>query len=228
MSIPPQSLANVFRSPLDAAHSASGARWHTDDTIHVVADYGETELERRQAFGHLALLDLSPLPRFGLKGTAIQTWLADRAFVVGPIPNLAYEQEDGCLAARLSKKELLFLCQPAQPGMFIQYDYFSPGRDCYVIRRRDTHYWFALTGEKASTLLAKLCGVDFSPCAFANHQVAQTQVARTSAIVVRSDVQETPCYYLLGDNSYCTYMWACLLDAMQEYEGSMLGTRAIG
>jgi sarcosine oxidase gamma subunit len=73
-------------------------------------------------------------------------------------------------------------------------------------------------------MLAKLCGIDFNPDEFAVHRVAQTQVAGTSAIVVRNDIPERPRYYLLGDSSMKDYMWACLLDAMSEYEDRLPGT----
>jgi len=174
----------------------------------------------------LRLQDLSALPRFGLKGANMQAWLDARSFTVGQTSNRAYPQDNGCLAARLSPGELLFLCDPERPALSVDHDYFSPGRNCYTVRRQDSHYWFAITGKKSPSLLAKLCGVDFDPHAFTDGQVAQTQVARTSAIVVRNDIQERLCYYLLGDSSYFTYMKDCVLDAMHEYGGRILATRA--
>ena len=181
--------------------------------------------EHRLAVSRLALLDLSALPRFGLKGINLQAWLDTRGFNVGGVSNQAYPQSDGALAARLSPGELLFLCDPARPLMSADHDYFKPGRDYYMIRRQDSHYWFAITGEKAPSMLAKLCGVNFDPLVFENHRIAQTQVAHTSAIVVRCDFEGTLCYYLLGDSSYFTYIKDCVRDAMQEYEGRMPATK---
>lgn len=174
-------------------------------------------LKRNQAFSELTLQNLSALPRFGLNGVNKQTWLDAHDYCVGDLSNRAYPQVDGCLAARLSPGELLFLCDPAHPKMSVDHDYFSPGRDCYMTRRQDSHYWFAITGRKAPSMLAKLCGVNFDSDRFDNYRVAQTQVARTSAIVVRNDIQKTLCYYLLGDNSYFTYMQNCLMDAVPKY-----------
>lgn len=180
-----------------------------------------TGLEHSE-LSHLALLDLSPLPRFGLKGVSMQAWLDDRGFTVGEVSNRAYPQNDGSLVARLSPAELLFLCDPEHPLMSADHDYLRPGRDCYMIRRQDSHFWFAITGEKAPSMLAKLCGVNFDPQAFDHHRLAQTQVARISAIVVRSDIGGILCYYLLGDNSYHAYMKGCIRDAMQEFEGRLI------
>jgi len=227
MSQPQRTQPTAFRSILEKAHAGAAAQWEVVNDSRVVSTCGETELERMQAFNRLALLDLSPLPRFGLKGLNTSTWLASHDFRVAETPNWAYPQDDGCLVARLSQRELLFLCDPAHPSMSADHPYFTPGRDCYTIRRQDTHYWFALSGAMAPPMLAKLCGVNFAAPAFANHRVAQTQVAGTSAIVVRHDMRERLAYYLLGDSACCTFMWNCLVDAMQEYDGRMLGVLAL-
>ncbi len=182
--------------------------------------------EQKQAASRLALLDLSALPRFGLKGINQQAWLDTRGFKVGGVSNQAYPQSEGALAARLSPGELLFLCDPARPLMSADHDYFKPGQDCYLIRRQDSHYWFAITGAKAPSMLAKLCGVNFDPPDFDNHRIAQTQVAHTSAIVVRCDFERTLCYYLLGDNSYFAYIKDCVQDAMQEFGGAILAIKS--
>ena len=98
---------------------------------------------------------------------------------------------------------------------------------CYAVRRQDSHYWFALTGASSPSTFAKLCSVDLSPDHFADHAVAQTSVARTSAVIVRHDINGTLCYYLLGDSSTILYIWTCLTDAMNEFDGQVLGARAL-
>jgi sarcosine oxidase subunit gamma len=177
--------------------------------------------ELSQSFSSLTLQDFSALPRFGLKGINTQAWLKTHNYCIGDESNKAYPQDDGCLVARLSRQELLFLCDPEHPVLSVDLDYFTPGRDCYPIRRQDSHYWFAISGKDGPTMLAKLCGVNFEADSFDNHRVAQTQVASTSAIVMRNDCRKSLCYYLLGDNSYCTYMKRCVLDAMEEFGGRM-------
>ncbi len=76
-------------------------------------------------------------------------------------------------------------------------------------------------------MLAKLCGVDLSPDTFADYSVAQTSVARTGAVIVRHDIKGTLWYYLLGESSSSLYMWTCLIDVMNEYDGQILGLRAL-
>ena len=163
------------------------------------------------------LLDHSLLPRFGLKGSNIHDWLDEHGYQVGATANQAYHQNDGSLVARLSARELLFLCDSTRPDLPMDHDYFSPGLDCYTIRRHDSHYWYAISGRYTDDLLATLCGVDFDPGVFANKQVAQTRIASTSVIAIRHDDGYTLRYNLLGDRSYAVYMWKCLQEAMLEF-----------
>jgi len=181
---------------------------------------------KNTASSRLVVSDLSPLPRFGLKGIDTGPWLEEHDCQVGQTSNRAYPQTHGNLVIRLSPGELLFLCDPENPELNTDHDYFLPGRNCYPIRRQDSHYWFALSGQSTDKMLAKLCGVDFNPEKFANHRVAQTRVAATGAIVVRHDRLNNLCYYLLGDQSYAQYMMNCLRDAMQEFGGIEAGIEA--
>ncbi len=47
-------------------------------------------------------------------------------------------------------------------------------------------------------------------------------VARRSAVIVRHDIEEVLCYYLLGDNSTVLYLWTCLVNANKEFDGQIL------
>jgi sarcosine oxidase subunit gamma len=76
-------------------------------------------------------------------------------------------------------------------------------------------------------MLAKVCAVNFAYSSFRSGRIAQTQVAKTSAIVVRNDLGQTPLYHLLGDSSLACYLWACLVDAMGEFRGQILGVQAL-
>ena len=131
--------------------------------------------------------------------------------------NRAYLQSDGTLVARLSPGELLLLADPFVPSDEMMVFSLEDDYQCYSVRRQDSHYWFSLAGALCSDMFAKLCGVDLSGANFPNHSIAQTSVARTSAIIVRHDSGYTPCYHLLGESSTSRYMWSCLVDALNEY-----------
>jgi len=165
----------------------------------------------------LSLLDLSELPRSGIKGEDLSSWAVSNAMTIGDASNRAYPQSDGSLVVRLSPGELLLLADSSKPRDLLAEDEFQASYKCYPVRRRDSHYWFSLCGEQSSEMFAKLCAVDLSAKSFANHSVAQTSVARSSAIIIRHDAGDRKHYYLLGDSSMAQYMLSCLNDAMAEY-----------
>lgn len=219
-------MSGAFRSLLDAVHDDSGANWQQRGDDRVVADFGETEQERLLAFARLALIDLSPLPRLGYKGTRVTDWLETQQLPFSAQANRAMVQADGSLLGRLASNEFLWLADPACPGQVPGAETPASGREYYSVNRRDSHYWFALSGELSASMLARLCGVNFASTSFESGRIAQTQVAKTSAIVIRNDFGQTPLYHLLGDSSLVCYLWACLVDAMGEFRGQLLGVSA--
>ena len=84
-----------------------------------------------------------------------------------------------------------------------------------------------VAGEHSATLFAKICGVDLRPQHFADGQIAQTSVAKMSALVARADQGRTLAYHLLCDSASANYMWDCLLDAAAEFGGGPVGLRAM-
>ncbi len=169
------------------------------------------------------LSNLSFLPRAGIKGKDLSPWIQARNYEIAAECNRSYLQHDGVLAARLSPGELLLLCNPAEPTTDVMEWYAADATyQCYPVRRQDSHYWFAVKGTRAPELFAKVCGVNLSHEAFENHSVAQTSVARTSAVIVRNDVDDVLNYYLLGDISTLQYMKRCLNDAMREFNGQVI------
>lgn len=205
----------------------------------IVLDFGhpdgETEAARR-----LGLADLSPLPRAGFKGAGTVEWLAGKKLTVPGESNRAVRQKNGALAARLAPAEVLVLgglgsnvgslpktlsaAWAAEP---------SPSATArgYPVPRQDSHAWFLLTGESAAAMFAKLCAVDLRPGKFDDLAIAQTSVARISAIVIRDDRGKTPAFHLLADSASAAYLWDVLRDAMAEFEGRLMGltaARALG
>ena len=170
----------------------------------------------------LSLIDLSALPRAGIKGKDLSPWIDAKGYEIGITANRAYPQHDGVLIARLSPAELMLFSNPLEPSPGAITNSLAQTYKCYAVRRQDSHYWFALTGACSPAMFAKLCGVDLSPDNFADHAVAQTSVARASAFIVRHDLDGTLCYYLLGDSSTIRYMWTCLIDAMNEFDGQVV------
>ena len=73
-----------------------------------------------------------------------------------------------------------------------------------------------LDGPKAGEVLAKGCGLDLHPRAFAPGRCAQTLLARAQVIIQQTD--QAPTYRLYVRPSYAAYLASWLMDAMREYQ----------
>ncbi len=183
----------------------------------------------------LALVDLSVLPRTGFKGNGAVEWLLAQGLRVGPDSNVAYRQSGGTLAARLAPSEVFLLDDLDGEGRLVArldkawaWGAERPRQPIgYPMPRTDSHCWFAVAGAYAPVMFAKICGVDLRPEKFAQGRIAQTSVAKMSAIVIRDDRGETPAYHLLADSASAEYLWTCVADAMAEFGGAPVGLLAL-
>lgn len=222
--------------------AAAGARFGDCNGAAAALDFGDPEGEAVVA-RHLGLADLSPLPRSGFKGAGTADWLAGQGLMVPADSNRAARQADGLLAARLAPGEILLLGGlGGDAGPVTRLDEAwragplpPPSPRGFPVPRADSHAWFLLSGSFAAASFAKLCGVDLRPHKFASLAIAQTQVARISGIIIRDDLAgppggeggATPAYHLLADSASAGYLWDCLLDAMDEFQGRPVGLTAL-
>jgi sarcosine oxidase, subunit gamma len=196
------------------------------------ADSGDAALAERPtpSDARLKLIDLSVLPRWGLKGSGVAAWLGRNGAVLPGSDNRAELQADGAVIARLSPAEALILAPIyAQASLADAIGRLPPeGEDaCYPVARRDSHCCFVVTGDDAARMFAKLCAVDLAPDRFAPGQIAQTSVARLASIVIRNDIAGALSFILLAESASAEYLWDCLLDAMAEFGGSVCGTETL-
>lgn len=214
------------RGALHHRHAAAGAQFADSG---VPLSFGGSD--EGAAAQRLGLADLSLLPRGGYKGTGAPAWLRQQGVTLPPQPNQAVAQDDGTLVAALSPQEHLLLSPltAAADGLCQQLAgcwSLDNAAQCYQLPRADSHCWFAVCGDYAVDVLAKLCGVDLRPRHFAAHAVAQTSLARLNAIVIRLPA-EPALFYLLADNPSADYLWDCLLDAMAEFDGAVVGLNTL-
>ncbi|NVF15648.1 sarcosine oxidase [Vreelandella maris] len=226
------------RTPLYHLHQANqpnATGWQHLGGYAIKAGQDETQVEPTTVAPACGLTDLSALARVGLRGKKAATILSEKHYQLPAAPNQALRQEDGSLVAKLSASEYLLLGSFADDGERISRDELAWQAaerahrlpDAYLLPRQDTHAWLALTGSHASDVMAKLCGVDLSPKAFAPGHVAQTSVARANAIIINASQADLSCLYLLVDSASACYFWPILLDAMQEFEGKELNIMAL-
>jgi sarcosine oxidase subunit gamma len=177
------------------------------------------------------LCDLSVLPRWGLKGRDAFPWLTQQGALAPSGDNRARAQADGSLIARLAPGEALILSAwpDGRASLAEAIEGLPPeGRGaCYPMLRRDSHSWFVLTGTDAPWTFAKLCGVDLAADQFPDGSIAQTSVARLTAIVIRHNLAGTIGFSLLAESASAEYLWDCLLDAMAEFSGRVASIESL-
>jgi sarcosine oxidase subunit gamma len=191
------------------------------------ADGGdEVALARR-----LGLADLSPLARTGFKGRDTPDWLVTQQVAIPDEPGQARRQSDDALVLRLSADEHVIVSdlrtRSELPATLDAEWQLSAERMCYHMPRADSYCWFAISGECATEMLAKVCGVDLRLDKFDDGRIAQTSLARINAVIVRNDLGTTPAFYVLADSASADYLWPCLIDAMKEFEGGIVGLAAL-
>ncbi len=180
------------------------------------------------AHAGIVLGDLSLAPRCGFKGRHTLDWLRGQKIVVSDENNRATRLGEVGLTCRLADNEALILSDAGTVDRLDAACAREVPFGCYTMPRADSHAWFRIAGGDAARMLAKLCGVDLRPRSFDDLEIAQTIVARLSAIVVRDDIGETLAYHLLADSASALYLWDCVVEAMAEFDGVVAGAEALG
>jgi len=180
---------------------------------------------------NLGVADLSLLPRTGYKGAEALDWLDKQGTEIGAQCNKAFEQTDGSLCAKLAPSEALILSPlsglskvvPVLKAAWAK----GTNQRAYEVMREDANFEFIITGDLSADMFAKICGVNLSPSHFSAFDITQTSVARSNCILIRCDVGNTLAFRMLGDSASAEYILECLLDAMAEFGGSLVGQDAL-
>lgn len=177
----------------------------------------------------VVLRDLSPLRRTGFKGADTAKWLAAQGLAFGAAHNRAYPQPDKSLLARLSPGEFLLLGGRDGGAGLVEtleaaWSWQAELGLCFPVPRQDSHCWFRLSGPACPRMFAKICAIDLRPHKFADGAIAQTSIARLNGILIR----QGECFHLLADSASAEYLWGCLIDAMEEFGGSVAGIASLG
>jgi sarcosine oxidase subunit gamma len=70
-------------------------------------------------------------------------------------------------------------------------------------------------------MFAKLCAVDVAADRCPDGSVAQTSIARLSAIMIRNDIAGALAFSVLAESASAEYLWDCVIDAMAEFPGTI-------
>ena len=219
------------RSPVYRELKDAGARFVESYGGAVAEDFGKVSHDEVDIAKNLAISDFSLLPHFGFKGRQAVDWLRLQGLHIGDQDNVAYRQSDGALAAKLAPREVLLIGDVAGRSdlcaRFVENMSIDDEVEAFPVPRGDGYFWFLISGKFAGAMFAKICGVDLRPKYFGELEIAQTSVARMNVVVVRCDLGETLAYQVLGDVASASYLWSCLLEAMAEFNGGLVGHSAI-
>jgi len=219
-------VAYLRRSPLRRRLETAGAVWRDLRDVAIAESVADTA-----AHGGITIADLSPLPRLGFKGRGTIAAAQSRGIVVEPTPNRAFRQPDGGLCLVLAPGEIILLANLAgDDERLAQLETSWRIEDeerTYPLPRRDSHAWLAVAGEATPEMFAKLCAIDLRHDKFADLAIAQTSIAKMSAILVRADIGANPVFHLLVDSAAALYFCDCLLDAADEFGGRIAGLKAL-
>ena len=166
--------------------------------------------------GGLSLRDLSLSHGSGIRGLGAGQWLASHHSSLPQAPNQIVSTPDGRLIMSLSHREFWIL-SPETPASLEAPASGALVADVWPLYCQHSHGWLELSGEQRAEVMAKLCGVDFCDEVFAPGQVAQTQVARVSAVVAHHLRGRERVFSILVDQSLVDYLWMALADAMAEF-----------
>lgn len=227
--------AFLRRSLIHRVSDALGAEWAEINGGAVPMGYGRGVDRELADARRMGLAELTMLPRTGFKGAGTVDWLRGQGLEIGEPANVAYRQAGGELAIKLAMTEIFLIDNLTASGGLIRklneawHWAETPPRPAqgYPMPRQDSHGWFLVTGEKAPAMFAKICGVDLRPHKFDNGRVAQTSAAKMGVVIVRDDMGGIPAYHVLADIASGEYLWACLIDAMAEFDGLPVGLAAI-
>ena len=219
-------VAFARRSPLRRKLQAAGAVWGDVGDAAIAESVGEAP-----PFRGLGIVDLSPLPRLGFKGRGTIPAMQARGVTVEAKPNRAFRQPDGGLCLVLAPGEVILLSNlagDAERLTQLETNWRIEDEErTYPLPRRDSHAWLAVAGEAGPEMFAKLCAIDLRPVKFADLSIAQTSIAKMSAILVRADIGAKPVFHLLVDSAAAVYFCDCLLDAADEFGGRIVGLKAL-
>ena len=219
-------LAYARRSPLRRRLEAEGAAWGDLGDVAVAETIGDAAPS-----GGIAIVDLSPLPRLGFKGRGTIPAMQSRGITVEATPNRAFRQPDGGLCLVLAPGEVILLSNLAGDGeRLAQLESgwrIEDEERTYPLPRRDSHAWLAVAGQAAPEMFAKLCAIDLRRDKFPDLAIAQTSIAKMSAILTRGDIGADPVFHLLVDSAAALYFCDCLLDAADEFGGRIVGLKAL-
>ncbi|WP_198004816.1 hypothetical protein [Rubrobacter xylanophilus] len=173
---------------------------------------------------HLAICDLSALPRFGVKGPNASEWLASNGINVPETVNTWTNlPEDKGLILRLGMGEYLieYALSHEEPNELR--DSLSRGvSSVYEVNRQDAV--FVLIGREAKKSMLQVCNIDFDSINYGIRPVLLTQVAAVPVLILPERLEgHIYSFRIWCSYAYGLYLWEELNAIVKELNGGVIG-----
>lgn len=162
----------------------------------------------------LAIVDLSPRARTGVKGPGAANWLAALGLPLPAVPN-SWQPIEGGLIARLGSSEYLIEATPAVVEQIMQ----TPrSAGVYPVLRQDA--CLQLSGSALSQLLRQVCNINFAALDLSTFPVVLTSMAGVGVTVLPEMAAGSVSYRVWCDGTFGIYLWQTLSAIAQELGGA--------
>jgi sarcosine oxidase subunit gamma len=213
-----QPLSAPRHSPVCALLSASGCDLLGLSGMRTAA----TAPDAARALDTVALVDLSCLPRCGVKGPQAQSALRELGVPVPAGVNTWTVLQGGGLVARLGRSEYLLEDGPAGSGLTAIEEALEAGAPgVYPVPRQDLA--LALVGPMVSSLWDQTCSLDPREFEDEPQRAVMTMMIGVSVTVVRLDAGARPGFRIWCDGSFGPCVFKTLLDIAKELGGGVAG-----
>ena len=183
----------------------------------------DSHLSELSSMLDLAICDVRPLPKLGIKGKGAATWLSNEGI---PIPNGIYESityDEGAVIIRLAIDE--FFLEDRIEGELIANlsDRLRQGSEgVYRVEHQDTG--LLISGRRSHEVLAQTCSYPFE-CN--EGKVVMTRVAMVSCFILPMLLKEVQIFRLWFSSTYGIYLWQVLNEIVEDLGGKSVGIKCL-
>jgi glycine cleavage system aminomethyltransferase T len=211
------------RSPIEWVHRGAGARFAERAGWRVVAGYGAGDAAAcRDAVG---VADLSHIGKLELQGEPQQVASIVSGLTGGGTlePGRALRQ-DGVWWCPVSAGKVMALTSPDATGRLRAELESAAGSGAGVIELTAALGSNAVVGPLAREAFARTTALDLRPERFGEGAFAPVSVARTPAMVLRTDGDR---FLHLFGAGYASYVWTVFVDAAADLGGAAVGAEVL-
>jgi len=185
--------------------------------FNMIGDFKEMQVVDNVT--ELEIVNLSFIPRFGVKGAGAEAWLATQSIAVPDLPNSWTFLSKGGIIARLGTNEFLIEDRTIAPQLIKACK--SPPAKVYPVLSQDLA--IALIGLQVNELLLQTCNFNFQSLSITENPVILTLMAGVNVTIIPGVLQEQPFYRIWCDGTFGAYLWETLNVIASELNGGAIG-----